>query len=195
MIKRILKQNLYSSLAARYSIFDNYGKIGYFGDIAFRVNNNQIVSPSTLSISKGAKTASHAVIGSPEITEFSYRNLRKINLKIILLRRFANIESIVNQLTTITEAGLHYPLIIGEKSLSENDFLLLSFDENVKRTDDRGRSIASEITLNLQEYISEIDRGIKNIEEIEKDNTVKREENVVKEVNKNIIFELEKKLW
>lgn len=90
---------------------------------------------------------------------------------------------------------MHYPLIIGEKSLSENDFLLLSFDENVKRTDDRGRSIASEITLNLQEYISEIDRGIKNIEEIEKDNTVKREENVVKEVNKNIIFELEKKLW
>lgn len=195
MIKRILKQNLYSTLAARYSIFDNYGKIGYFGEIAFRVNNNQIISPSTLSISKGAKTINHAVIGNPEITEFSYRNLRKINLKIILLRRFSNIESVVEQLTTITETGLHYPLIIGDKSLSENDFILLSFDENIKRTDDSGRSIISEITLNLQEYISEINREIRNIEKIEKDNTTKREENIVKEVNKNIIFELEKKLW
>lgn len=195
MIKRILKQNLYSTLAARYSIFDNYGKIGYFGEIAFRVNNNQIISPSTLSISKGAKTINHAVIGNPEITEFSYRNLRKINLKIILLRRFSNIESVVEQLTIITETGLHYPLIIGDKSLSENDFILLSFDENIKRTDDSGRSIISEITLNLQEYISEINREIRNIEKIEKDNTTKREENIVKEVNKNIIFELEKKLW
>lgn len=195
MIKRILKQNLYSSLATKYSIFDNYGKIGYFGDIAFRVNNNQIVSPSTFSISKGTKTVNHAVIGSPEITEFNYRNLRKINLKIILLRRFTNIESIIEQLTIITETGLHYPLIIGENSLSENDFILLNFDESVKRTDDRGRSIISEITLNLQEYISEIDREIRNIEGIEKNNTTKREENIIKEMNKNIIFELEKKLW
>lgn len=169
------------------------GKIGGFGDLSFRVNQNSIVSPSNgFNINKSATYKKHSVLGASPISEYSNRNLRKASFEIILLSQYSSIDTVINQLTRMVENGEHHPLFIGGKALSEHDFYIESISETIHYTNSFGKSVATTIKINVEEYIENIDR--ETLPPTSKtENTKKISKKEVKENNKKYIKKIKKK--
>lgn len=190
------KRIIYENLASNYSIFDNLGKIGVYGDISFRVNSNYILTPSSIKKTKGNQTYKHEGINSPDVTEFKKRNLRTISLPVKLIYDFVDIQTVLKKLERMVENGEIYPLIIGGEPLSENSFLLTSVDEEVTNTDAYGTTIVSSLTLNFEEYIDTVIRGsFISPKFLKQNDTYTSDNKIIREVNKNILKEVNKRLW
>lgn len=169
------------------------GKIGGFGPLSFRVNPNSIVSPSNgVSISKSSSYKKHSILGATPIAEYSYRNLRKISLEIVLLQQYSSIDTIVDEITRMVENGEHYPLFLGGKEMSEHDFYIESVSETIQYTTSSGKTIVCIIKLSFEEYIENIDRDILPSPPVTQ-NTKKVSKRDVKKNNKKHKNKLKKK--
>lgn len=191
------KRILYENLASNYSIFDNLGKIGVFGDISFRVNDRYILTPTgSITKNKGNQTHKHEGINSPDITEFKKRNLRTVSMQVKLIYDYIDIPKILKKLERMVEDGETHPLLIGGESLSDNNFMLTSVEEEISDTDGYGSTMVTNVKLSFEEYISDIQRGDNISPKILKQtDTYSVDNKVIREVNKNILKEVNKKLW
>ncbi|MGL5902843.1 MAG: phage tail protein [Cetobacterium sp.] len=191
------KRILYENLASNYSIFDNLGKIGVFGDISFRVNDRYILTPTgSITKNKGNQTHKHEGINSPDITEFKKRNLRTVSMQVKLIYDYIDIPKVLKKLERMVEDGETHPLLIGGESLSDNNFMLTSVEEEISDTDGYGSTMVTNVKLSFEEYISDIQRGDNISPKILKQtDTYSVDNKVIREVNKNILKEVNKKLW
>ncbi|MGL4934623.1 MAG: phage tail protein [Cetobacterium sp.] len=179
-----------------YSLFDYIGKIGVYGDLTFTIGGSLMLSPVLgTTINKGHENIKHEVIGSADLTEFKKRKLRTLTLQIKAVEGFNSIGEIIEKLTRISENGEHYPLIIGNDALSENDFIVSNLDEGIQKTDSKGNSTFSTISISFEEYISAISRGEKKSENIEQNETEKTTNLEINEKNEKIYKELEVLSW
>lgn len=179
-----------------YSLFDYIGKIGVYGDLTFTIGGIFSLSPTLgTTINKGHENIKHEVIGSADLTEFKKRKLRTLTFQIKVIEGFNSINQIINSLTRISENGEHYPLIIGSNALSENDFIVSSFEESIQKSDSRGNSTFSTISISFEEYINFIPRGGKKMENIEQNKTEKITDIEVKKKNEQVYKELEALSW
>lgn len=179
-----------------YSLFDYIGKIGVYGDLTFTIGGASSLSPTLgTTINKGHENIKHEVIGSADLTEFKKRKLRTLTLQIKAIEGFNSITQIIDKLTRISENGEHYPLIIGSNAFSENDFIVSNLDEGIQKTDSRGNSTFSTISISFEEYISVVSRGEKKLENIEQNKTEKASEKDIKKKNEQIYKELEVLSW
>lgn len=191
------KRIIYENLASKYSIFDNLGKIGVFGDISFRVNDNYILTPTgNISKTKGKETYKHEGINSPDLTEFKKRNLRTVSMPVKLVYDYIDVQTVLKKLERMVEGKETHPLLVGGEPLAENDFILMSVEEDISQTDSYGSSTITTVKLTFEEYISDIQRG-NNISPkmLKQNDTYNTDNKIIREVNKNILKEVNKRLW
>lgn len=191
------KRIIYEDLASNYSIFDNLGKIGVFGDISFRVNDNYILTPTgNISKTKGKETYKHEGINSPDLTEFKKRNLRTVSMSVKLVYDYIDIQTVLKKLERMVEGEETHPLLVGGEPLADNEFILLSVEEEIGQTDSYGSSTITTVKLSFEEYIGNIQRGEDVSPKILKQNdTYNTDNKVIREVNRNILKEVNKRLW
>ncbi|MHA5067831.1 phage tail protein [Cetobacterium somerae] len=191
------KRIIYENLASKYSIFDNLGKIGVFGDISFRVNDNYILTPTgSITKTKGKETYKHEGINSADLTEFKKRNLRTVSMSVKLVYDYIDIQTVLKKLGRMVEGEETHPLLVGGEPLADNDFILMSVEEEVGQTDSYGSSTITTVKLTFEEYIGEIQRGEGVSPKMLKQSDTHNVDNkVVREVNRNILKEVNKRLW
>ncbi|MGL5711197.1 MAG: phage tail protein [Cetobacterium sp.] len=191
------KRIIYENLASDYSIFDNLGKIGVFGDISFRVNDNYMLTPTgTISKTKGKETYKHEGINSPDLTEFKKRNLRTVSMSVKLVYDYIDIQTVLKKLERMVEGEESHPLLVGGESLADNDFILLAVEEEIGQTDSYGTSTITTVKLTFEEYIADIQRGEGvSPKMLKQSDTHSVDNKVIREVNRNILKEVNKRLW
>lgn len=187
---------IYEELSSNFSIFDNLGKVGSFGDISFKVNEKYILTPGKINITKGNSLHKHEGVNAPDISEFKKRNLRKVSFPIKLSYDYISISAVRKKLERMVEEGEHYPLIIGGESLADNDFVLLSVTENITYTDGSGTALLTEFSLEFEEYISEIQRGNDvSVKMLKQNGTSLADQKVIKEANRRVLTSIGDSLW
>lgn len=179
-----------------YSLFDFIGNVGVYGDITFTVGSISSLSPTLgTSVSKGHENTKHEVIGSADLTEFKKRKLRTVTIQIKAIEGLNSVKQIVNSLTRISENGEHYPLIIGSEAFADNDFIVSNFEEGIQRTDFKGDSTFSTLSVTFEEYISIISRGEKYSETIYMSKVEEVDELELLAKNEGTYDELEVLFW
>lgn len=178
-----------------FQLYNYISSIGSFGKIVFRVAENNVLTPSEVGMTIAARVKQHQRLKGEDVTEHLTRELRKITLPIKLIRDLCNINETLNELIRVCEVGEHYPLILGKKKIGSHNFRIENFQAKYAKTDGLGNPLVMEITLNLQEYIEDIERTATE-ELVTSEGTTELKDKVIKNVNTKIMATLKGgRLW
>ncbi|MFV0578476.1 MAG: phage tail protein [Fusobacterium ulcerans] len=178
-----------------FQLYNYISSIGSFGKIVFRVAENNVLTPSEVGMTIAARVKQHQRLKGEDVTEYLTRELRKITLPIKLIRDLCNINETLNELIRVCEVGEHYPLILGKKKIGSHNFRIENFQAKYAKTDGLGNPLVMEITLNLQEYIEDIERTATE-ELVTSEGTTELKDKVIKNVNTKIMTTLKGgRLW
>lgn len=175
------------------------GNIGSYGDINFIVSRyDQVVTPSNIDVKNQNKIEKFDNLGSKEYSQFRSAQLKTVSMTFKLLSSLANIPDFIDKVDRISENGEYYPIIIGNKLLSENDFIITTWNYKIIHTDASGQLEAIEAQLNFEEYIKRVVRNDitdTNVEVKKQNNNIldnkRLEEKEYKNVEENLILEEE----
>lgn len=177
-----------------FDIYNNISSLGSFGKVVFRVSDRNILTPSSVSATIGARIKRHTRIADVDISEFETRNLKQISLPIKLVSELCNIKDTIKELTKICENGENYPLILAKEQIGENNFCLTNFTYNYSQTDGIGNPLVAELNLTLEEYIERLTL-IKEKNTSPEANTILKEK-IIYNANKILMQQLrEVRLW
>lgn len=178
-----------------FQLYNYISSIGSFGKIVFRVAENNVLTPSEVGMTIAARVKQHQRLKGEDVTEHLTRELRKITLPIKLIRDLCNINETLNELIRVCEVGEHYPLILGKKKIGSHNFRIENFQAKYAKTDGLGNPLVMEITLNLQEYIEDIERTATE-ELVTSEGTTELKDKVIKNINTKIMTTLKGgRLW
>lgn len=178
-----------------FNLYSYISSIGSFGKVVFRVAENNVLTPSEVGITIAARVKQHQRLKGEDVTEHLTRELRKIALPIKLIYDLCNINETFNELTRICEVGEHYPLILGKKKIGSHNFRIENFQAKYTKTDGLGNPLVMDITLNLQEYIEDIER-VATEEIVTNEGTTELKDKVIKNANTKIMTTLKGgRLW
>lgn len=178
-----------------FNLYSYISSIGSFGKVVFRVAENNVLTPSEVGITIAARVKQHQRLKGEDVTEHLTRELRKIALPIKLIYDLCNINETFNELTRICEVGEHYPLILGKKKIGSHNFRIENFQAKYTKTDGLGNPLVMDITLNLQEYIEDIER-VATEEIVTNEGTTELKDKVIKNTNTKIMATLKGgRLW
>lgn len=151
------------------------GNIGSYGDINFIVSRyDQVITPNSFDVKNQNKIEKFDNLGAKEYSQFRNSKLKSISMNFKLISVLANIQNFLEKINKISENGEVYPVIIGQKQIGENDFIITSWSYKIMHTDANGQIEAAEVQLNLEEYIKRIIRTeVINSIEIQEKNTHK----------------------
>ena len=178
-----------------FNLYSYISSIGSFGKIVFRVAENNVLTPSEFGTTIAARVKQHQRLKGEDVTEHLTRELRKITLPIKLIHDLCNINETFNELTRMCEVGEHYPLILGKKKIGSHNFRIENFQAKYTKTDGLGNPLVMDITLNLQEYIEDIER-VATEEIVTNEGTTELKDKVIKNANTKIMTTLKGgRLW
>lgn len=178
-----------------FQLYSYISSIGSFGKVVFRVAENNVLTPSEVGMTIAARVKQHQRLKGEDVTEHLTRELRKITLPIKLIYDLCNINETLNELTRICEEGEHYPLILGKKKIGSHNFRIENLQAKYAKTDGLGNPLVMDITLNLQEYIEDIER-IATEEIVTSEGTTELKDKVIKNANTKIMTTLKGgRLW
>lgn len=190
-----IKRDMIGDFSEKFNLFKNIGKIGSFGEIVFKIAEGNTLTPSSFSINIGNDVTKHKNLRTPEIGEFKNRKLRSVSLPIKLMSALCNVEKTLDTLTHICENGKFYDLIIASKKVGKEPFRLVSMKYSFSKTDGGGNPMVVDLTLELEEYIEDLNRdGSKKMSIASKSNGLT--EKVIQNINSEILSELKGgRLW
>jgi len=127
--------------------------LGQWGDIAFRVNANQVMTFQKMKRSYGAQWASHNIIGKRPKTEFQGPKMDEVTMDIILDAELGvKPRAVMNQLRTAAKAGKAYYLYINGKKVAVNKYYIDSGTENWEKIWNKGELARATVSLTFKEY-------------------------------------------
>ncbi len=190
-----IKRDMRGDFSNNFNYLNNIGKIGSFGEILFKVNEGDIITPTSISINIGSDVTKHKNLRTPEIAEFKNRKLRNVSLPIKLLSSLCNIPKTLETLTNICENGEFYDLIIARKKIGKEPFRLVSMNYSFSKTDGGGNPLIVDLNLQLEEYIENLNRnGSELINVGSKSNGLK--EKTIRNINSKVLSDLKGgRLW
>lgn len=127
--------------------------IGYMGDVSFEVSPDHLLTPTKLSQGTSSRWQEHDLILKKPVSEFLGPGLKQVSFDIVLTTAYG-IEPAdeINKLMEMCEKGEVFPLIIGEKPVSENYWRLENVNVGETYYDPEGKLIHAVISVSLKEY-------------------------------------------
>lgn len=161
--------------------------IGVLGEIPFSVSfdgdNIEALTFSNLKRSGGGNYEQHKRRGLKPSLELVEISLEKLNLDISLRSDLGiNPRDVLKRLIGYSESGEILDFVLGEELLGE--FVIVSYDAGHEHITNKGKVRKIDVSISLEEYISEIDRNIEIITTPKKETTKK---NVHEDYNQGAI--------
>ena len=131
--------------------------IGSLGEIVFEVTDKRVFTFDDLKRDSKMRYTAHEVIGRKPVTEFIGPDLEQISFKIYLSAAIGiNPEREMKRIRDKRDAGEALTLILGDKVIGDNKWVIESIGESYLVVDQQGRiwTLSAEITL--KEYVEQI---------------------------------------
>ena len=129
--------------------------VGIFGDIRFRVSENQILTFSNFK--QEISSAWNAIdrIGQKPMVEYGGADLQKVSLEIILDASLGvKPKTLLKRLERMAESAESYDLVIGKKLIGTSGKWVITKCTQAYHTILRGGEIyKATVSLSLQEYV------------------------------------------
>lgn len=131
--------------------------VGYLGDIPFTVSRSFMRTFSEFNRNSTARWSKHDLIGQKPVLEFLGSDIEKISFK-MLLRKDKGVtpEDELERLRQIRDTGEVFSLIIDDKPVSDNFWVIESLDESVAYWGKSGQMLSAEVSVTLQEYVGDL---------------------------------------
>lgn len=131
--------------------------VGSLGDIPFIVARGLVRTFSDYSREGSARWAKHDLIGQKPVLEFLGKDIEKISFKMLLRADHGiNPEKEVRKLRKMRDNGEVMILILADKPVGDNSWVIESLGENVTYWDGFGHILSVSIDVSLQEYVERL---------------------------------------
>lgn len=129
--------------------------IGAFGDLVFKVSNNQVYTFDDFKISTGYRSQQVDVIGNRPSTYKEGPELEKITFSIVLDLTLGidDVGQEINRWRNMCNAGVEQPFNIGGIPLSDYMWLLKSVETDSKNIGPSGQIIKAILSVSMEEYV------------------------------------------
>ena len=165
-------------------------QIGSFGNIIFRVEEENILTIGAMSREKKSRWEEAQILNDLSFLEFRGRDLTTISLDIQLIETSKmKIVDTLNTLNNMLEKGENHELILGNTLIGEFPFVLESISEKFEKHQEQFQYV--ELSITLKEY-RDNKKSLKQIREErnKKQNTEQVPEGIIMaeqtEVNRNV---------
>ncbi len=165
-------------------------QIGSFGNIIFRVEEENILTIGAMSREKKSRWEEAQILNDLSFLEFRGRDLTTISLDIQLIETSKmKIVDTLNTLNNMLENGENHELILGNTLIGEFPFVLESISEKFEKHQEQFQYV--ELSITLKEY-RDNKKSLKQIREErnKKQNTEQVPEGIIMaeqtEVNRNV---------
>ena len=165
-------------------------QIGSFGNIIFRVEEENILTIGAMSREKKSRWEEAQILNDLSFLEFRGRDLTTISLDIQLIETSKmKIVDTLNTLNNLLENGENHELILGNTLIGEFPFVLESISEKFEKHQEQFQYV--ELSITLKEY-RDNKKSLKQIREErnKKQNTEQVPEGIIMaeqtEVNRNV---------
>lgn len=134
--------------------------IGTLGSVVFESSLAKLRTISNYSRDGAARLATHDIIGKKPVVEFLGPGLEHISFT-MQFNSFNGIdpEEETEKLRGMRDAGEANQLIINNKPVTDNKWLIESIAEKVIATDGTGKIVRSDIDIKLVEYVDNAIEG------------------------------------
>ena len=126
-------------------------QLGSFGPLVFEVSAEKMRTWRQWRETLEARYGEHDVLDGTQKDQFLGVNLRGRRIRLTLVRGLTEPEDDITTLENMLKAGEAYPLITGSKV--HGNFSLRSMDVEREMTDNKGRLIIAEVSLEVKESL------------------------------------------
>ena len=124
-----------------------------WGDIAFRVNSEQVFTFRKLSRSYSSRWHAHEVIGEKSKMEYQGPDLQELTIEVFLDAEYGTKPlDALNRFRAASESGEVNHFYVGGKRLSDNPFYIASGIEDWKEVWNEGELVRASAQLTFGEY-------------------------------------------
>ena len=128
--------------------------VGFLGDIAFRVSSNYLRTFDEYNRNASGRWAKHDIIGRKPTLEFLGPDVEKISFKMQFRADYGiNPREELKRLRNLCDTGQALTLVIGNKVIGDNYWIIESVDENVTYWSREGQILSVTANVTLQEYV------------------------------------------
>lgn len=129
--------------------------IGYYGDIVFETSDSRILNFSEFQRSTASRWAKHETIGKKPASEFLGPDLDTISFTVHLngLYGVRPVEE-MNRWLIKSRAGTAETLVIGNRALGVDKWVVKSVSQVWGTILNRGQVISGNVDVELEEYVS-----------------------------------------
>lgn len=131
--------------------------IGTFGKRVFETSDKRILTFIGFTRNTAARFAYHEIIGKKTLTEYVGPGLDTISFTINLNARFGvNVRNEMNEWVLMATKGEAYPLIIGNRALGTDLWIVQGVGQAWNTVLNQGELISGALDITLEEYISRV---------------------------------------
>lgn len=131
--------------------------IGSLGEIVFEVTDKRVFTFADLKRDTKMRYAAHEVIGQKPVAEFIGPDLEQITFKIYLSAALGiNPEREMKKIRDKRDAGEALSLILGEKVIGDNKWVIESIGESYLAVDQMGNIWVHSAEITLKEYVEQV---------------------------------------
>ncbi len=131
------------------------GQIGYFGSERFEVSDKKVFTPNNFQRSSSARFESFNRIGLKPLTEYVAPGLATFSFGIQVSAVLGvNPREVLDHWIELAEAGNPDILVIGNKVVGTDQWVLKTAADTWKQVDGRGNILTAEINLSFEEYMT-----------------------------------------
>ncbi|MGP7817778.1 phage tail protein [Niallia sp. 01092] len=127
--------------------------IGSFAGVAFEVKSKKILTFNESQREGAARWENHNIIGRKPIPEFIGPGLEQFSMTIVLsVYQGVNPEKELDKLRSFRDTGKISTFILGNKSVSKNQWRIIGLKESNKHIDNRGNLLIVSVDVSMEEY-------------------------------------------
>lgn len=131
------------------------GQIGYFGQERFEVSDTKVFTPNNIQRSSSSRFESFQRIGMKPLSEFVAPGLATINFTIQVSAMLGvNPRTVLDHWIELAEAGKPDVLVIGNKVVGTDQWVLKTAADTWKQLDGQGNVLTAEMNLSFEEYMT-----------------------------------------
>ena len=130
------------------------GQVGYFGSERFVVSDTKVLTFSNFQRSTAGRYQTFDRIGKKPLTEMTGPGLESVTYSVSLDATLGVEPRVVlDHWTTLAGAGTVDIIVIGNKLVGKNKWLLKSVSESWSTIDGNGRVLKATMDLTFEEYV------------------------------------------
>lgn len=131
------------------------GQIGYFGSEKFVVSDKKVLTFSDFQRSTAGRYQTFDRIGKKPLTEMTGPGLESISYSVALDASLGvEPRTVLDHWTTLADTGTVDVIVVGNKLVGKNKWLLKSASETWTTINGKGRVLKATMDLTFEEYVN-----------------------------------------